>query len=64
MREMLNDIEIADYLGCSRSTVWRYHKNGLLPPVIKLGRGLSRWSKTDLENHHPIFKNLSSYLKV
>lgn len=41
-RELLSAREVAEALGCGQSTVWRWAKNGVLPPPKKIG-ALSRW---------------------
>lgn len=38
----LSDSEVADVLGISRATVWRYTKRGIIPQPVKLGRSV-RW---------------------
>jgi excisionase family DNA binding protein len=30
--------ELADRLGVSDTTIWRWRKNGMLPPLVKMGR--------------------------
>ena len=30
--------ELADRLGVSGTTIWRWQKNGILPPLLKMGR--------------------------
>ena len=41
-RVLISDVEVADILGCSRTTVWRRVADGTLKQPIKLG-GLSRF---------------------
>jgi hypothetical protein len=43
-----SDKIIALYLGAGRSTVWKWVKDGLLPPPIKITRSHSRWSNPEL----------------
>ena len=46
---LFSDRETAAYLGCGRSTVWRWVEEGVLPPPIRLG-GLTRWKLSDIED--------------
>ena len=39
---LISDVELAEILGCSRTTVWRRVADGTLPKPVKLG-GLSRF---------------------
>ncbi len=41
-RVLISDVELAEILGCSRTTVWRRVADGTLPKPVKLG-GLSRF---------------------
>ncbi len=41
-RVLISDVEVADILGCSRTTVWRRVADGTLKQPVKLG-GLSRF---------------------
>ena len=41
-RVLISDVELAEILGCSRTTVWRRVADNTLPKPIKLG-GLSRF---------------------
>jgi prophage regulatory protein len=45
----LRDIEVAIRYNISRSTIWRWVKNGRFPKPIKLGVGSTRWRFSDLE---------------
>lgn len=40
---------VAGRLGISKSTVWRWVKDGHLPAPVKLGPGCTRWRASDLE---------------
>ena len=41
-RVLVSDVELAEILGCSRTTIWRRVADNTLPKPIKLG-GLSRF---------------------
>ena len=43
-----SDKTIALYLGAGRSTIWKWVRDGLLPPPIKITRSHSRWSNQKL----------------
>lgn len=45
----LKDIEVAIRYNISRSTIWRWVKNGQFPQPIKIGEGSTRWCLGDLE---------------
>jgi excisionase family DNA binding protein len=40
--KFLKDREIAEMIGCSRSTVWRMVDQARLPQPVRLG-GMTRW---------------------
>lgn len=40
--------EVADILGCSKSTVWRQSSAGILPAPIKIGH-TARWSEHEIQ---------------
>ncbi len=46
-RVLISDVEVADILGCSRTTVWRRVADGTLPKPVKLG-GLSRFVLSEI----------------
>lgn len=46
--KLISDLEAADLLSCSRSTVWRWAETGVLPKPLRIG-GASRWRLSDLE---------------
>lgn len=45
---LISDLEAADLLSCSRSTIWRWAKSGTLPRPLRIG-GASRWRFSDLQ---------------
>jgi predicted DNA-binding transcriptional regulator AlpA len=47
-KKYLTDIEVADYFGLSRGSVWRHTAAGILPAPIKLGHS-TRWVRSELE---------------
>ncbi len=44
---LLSDRETSRFLGCGRSTVWRWAAEGVIPKPLKLG-GMSRWRLSEL----------------
>ena len=46
MEKFYRDKDIADALGVSRNTVWRWTREGRLAPPVKLGPGCSRWRES------------------
>jgi prophage regulatory protein len=45
----LRDIEVAIRYDISRSTIWRWLKEGKFPRPVKLGAASTRWLISDLE---------------
>lgn len=45
----LPDTEVAVRYSISRSTVWRWLKEGKFPKPVKLGSASARWRLVDLE---------------
>ena len=46
-RVLVSDVELAEILGCSRTTIWRRIADGALPKPLKLG-GLSRFVLSEI----------------
>ncbi len=46
-RVLISDVEVAEILGCSRTTIWRRVADGTLPHPVKLG-GLSRFVLSEI----------------
>ncbi len=46
-RILISDVEVAEILSCSRTTVWRRVADGTLPKPLKLG-GLSRFVLSEI----------------
>lgn len=44
----LRDRDVADALGISRVTVWRWSRCGRLPAPVRLGEGVTRWRMSQL----------------
>jgi predicted DNA-binding transcriptional regulator AlpA len=40
---------LAQALGISRTTLWRLWKRGVLPPPVKISRGVSGWPASEIE---------------
>lgn len=47
-RRLVSDKEVADLLGCCRSSVWRLSTRGLLADPVRIGR-MTRWKLEDVE---------------
>mgnify|MGYP003110288474 CR=1 FL=1 len=45
----LKATEVAQMLGVSRWTIWRWRKEGLLPPAFIMGRTMVRWREEDIK---------------
>ncbi|MDZ7789405.1 MAG: hypothetical protein U5L08_02705 [Xanthomonadales bacterium] len=46
----LSDKDLADRYGVCRITIWRWAKNGNLPPGKKIGPNTTRWSTAEIED--------------
>lgn len=46
----LRDVDVAALFGISRITVWRWARDGLLPPPVKLGPHTTRWNSAEIES--------------
>ena len=46
--ELLSAAEISQLLGCSVRVVWKLRQHGLLPKLLRLGLGLTRWRRCGL----------------
>lgn len=50
MQTFVRDITLAKALEVHRNTVWRWVREGRLPPPVRLSPGCSRWPSTVLED--------------
>ncbi len=41
--------QVAERLGVSRDTIWRWKRNGTFPKAVKLGGRTTRWRLSDIE---------------
>lgn len=48
LTQQLTDRDVAQALGVSRMTVWRWTKAGLLPKPRKLGGHTTRWDSREV----------------
>ena len=48
MTKLLKINEICSILGVSRSTIWRWVRNGTLPAPIALSSQQRRWTESDV----------------
>ena len=46
-RVLISDVEVAEILGCSRTTIWRRVADGTLSKPVKIG-GLSRFVLSEI----------------
>lgn len=46
-RGWASDRELARYFSVSRATIWRWARDGRLPPPEKLSPGVTRWRWSD-----------------
>ncbi len=46
----IQDIQVANQLGVSRATIWRWVKLGYFPKPVKLSAGCTRWRIEDVDN--------------
>ena len=46
--QLLSATAVANALGCSKASVWRYSAAGTIPAPIKVGC-LTRWRASDIE---------------
>lgn len=49
LTQQLTDKEIAQALGISRRTVWRWSKAGRIPQPRKLGANSARWDSNEVQ---------------
>lgn len=47
-KNLFSDRETTKLLGCSKSTVWRWAAEGILPKPLRIG-GISRWKRADID---------------
>jgi prophage regulatory protein len=45
----LSDKDLADRYGVCRITIWRWAKNGVIPPGKKIGPNTTRWSAAEID---------------
>lgn len=48
MDRYLKDTDVAKMLHVSRNTVWRWTREGLLAPPVRITPGCTRWRESDL----------------
>jgi len=46
----LSDRDLALRYGVTRITIWRWAKNGVIPPGKKIGPNTTRWSTAEIES--------------
>lgn len=49
MQKLLSAQKMAEQLGVSVPTIWRWAKAGRLPKPTKLSPGCSRWKESDIQ---------------
>ena len=45
----LSDQDIAKRYGVTRQAIWRWHREGDFPRVVRLSAGCSRWRLSEVE---------------
>lgn len=48
LRDLMTATQVARYLEVSRRTIWRWTKQGLLPPPVRVGPHCPRWRAEDI----------------
>lgn len=48
--QLLTKANLAKRLSVSMSTITRWHRQGVLPPAIKLGRRAVRWRESAIDS--------------
>lgn len=43
-----SDVQVCQRYGVSRCTVWRWAKEGRLPPPVKIGPSITRWRLSEV----------------
>ena len=41
--------DLVDFLGVSRSTLWRWRKDSIIPEPVRVGKRVVLWRKADIE---------------
>ena len=44
--KLITDAEMAEIIGCGRSTIWKWVSDGIIPKPLKIG-GMSRWKLSE-----------------
>lgn len=44
-----SDIQLAEFFGVSRATIWRWTKEGRLPQPVRISAGCTRWRLDQIE---------------
>jgi predicted DNA-binding transcriptional regulator AlpA len=47
--EVIRQVELLETLSVSRSTLWRWEKEGLFPPRLRLGPNSIGWKRRDIQ---------------
>ena len=47
-KEWMTTDDLVTHFSCSRSTIWRWVKGGVIPAPRRLG-GLNRWRRAEIE---------------
>ncbi len=53
MDRFVSIIELSETLGVHRQTLWRWHKEGRIPPMVHLGPSKRGWWQSTLERELP-----------
>jgi len=49
MSDLLTSADVMQKLGIGRTALWRWMKDGVLPPPIRIGKRYMRWRPEDIE---------------
>ena len=52
----LSDSQLAAHYSVSRSTIWRWAKLPHFPKPVKIGPGVTRWAKSDVEKYDELVR--------
>lgn len=62
--QLLTDKEVAQLIGVSRSTVWRYLSNSEFPKRFRLSPRITRWRLSDVEHFIASFSSETAALGI
>lgn len=48
-RSYLSDVQLAKRYSSSRASIWRWSKQGRLPPPVRISPGCTRWLEAEID---------------